>query len=328
MPAGRLLRFCAAALSLVAVAACEMPEADAPPGVKPRARPDRPAEAPAPPPAPSERSAELASYYARLERDLVGQGLLRTDDGGTDAPFTDTQLARNFERIALAEEYERGAGLRPSAGALGRIKRWDQPVRVEAMFGASVGADQVRRETGTLSRYVERMARVTDHSISMSDRDPNFHVMFLSEDDRADIGDRVRAIVPGIDPASLAVLETLPREIHCLVIAFSDSPGSYDYGRAIALVRAEHPELLMKSCIHEEVAQGLGLANDSPRARPSIFNDDDEFALLTPHDEMLLRILYDPRLEVGMTAEEAMPIVRDIAADLVAERPSVAAGPS
>ncbi|HAW48219.1 MAG TPA: hypothetical protein DCX34_13450, partial [Roseovarius sp.] len=56
--------------------------------------------------------------------------------------------------------------------------------------------------------------------------------------------------------------------------------------------------------------QGLGLANDSPRARPSIFNDDDEFAWLTTHDEMLLRLLYHPDLSPGMTADEARPILR------------------
>jgi hypothetical protein len=65
------------------------------------------------------------------------------------------------------------------------------------------------------------------------------------------------------------------------------------------------------------MAQGMGLSNDSPEARPSVFNDDEEFALLTPHDEALLRILYDPRLRPGMTAEEAMPIVRAIAEEIV-----------
>ncbi len=40
-----------------------------------------------------------------------------------------------------------------------------------------------------------------------------------------------------------------------------------------------------------EIAQGLGLPNDSPTARPTIFNDDEEFALLTRQDEMMLRML-------------------------------------
>ena len=67
------------------------------------------------------------------------------------------------------------------------------------------------------------------------------------------------------------------------------------------------------SCLHEEIAQGLGLANDSPRARPSIFNDNEEFALLTPQDELMLRMLYDPRLTPGMTEGQARPIAAALA---------------
>jgi len=81
--------------------------------------------------------------------------------------------------------------------------------------------------------------------------------------------------------------------------------------------RAEPPDLLLFRFIHEEVSQGLGLANDSPSARPSIFNDDDEFALLTTHDEQLLSILYDPRLSPGMTAGQARETVRKIATEKV-----------
>ena len=87
----------------------------------------------------------------------------------------------------------------------------------------------------------------------------------------------------------------------------------------MAVIRAELPPLLRTSCIHEELAQGMGLANDSPGARPSIFNDDEEFALLTRHDELLLRILYDPRLRPGMSEAEAAPIVRRIATELLGE---------
>jgi hypothetical protein len=87
--------------------------------------------------------------------------------------------------------------------------------------------------------------------------------------------------------------------------------------QAVAVIRAEHPDLMRLSCIHEELAQGLGLANDSPRARPSVFNDDEEFALLTRMDEILLKILYDRRLRPGMTESEARPIVEVIAAEIM-----------
>jgi Protein of unknown function (DUF2927) len=52
-------------------------------------------------------------------------------------------------------------------------------------------------------------------------------------------------------------------------------------------------------------------------ARSSIFNDDEEFALLTDHDELLLRILYSPDLRPGMTPEEARPIVFSLARRLL-----------
>ncbi|MGB5870515.1 MAG: DUF2927 domain-containing protein, partial [Albidovulum sp.] len=54
-----------------------------------------------------------------------------------------------------------------------------------------------------------------------------------------------------------------------------------------------------------------------PKARPSIFNDSEEFAALTTQDEMMLRILYDKRLRPGMTLAEARPIVETIAAELL-----------
>ncbi len=63
----------------------------------------------------------------------------------------------------------------------------------------------------------------------------------------------------------------------------------------------------------------MGLLNDDENVRPSIFNDDQEFALLTRHDELLLRILYDRRLAPGMSPETAMPIVDQIVAELMPE---------
>jgi hypothetical protein len=93
-----------------------------------------------------------------------------------------------------------------------------------------------------------------------------------------------------------------------------DDPGRLVY--AHIFIGAEADGLLRRACLHEEIAQSLGLTNDSPDARPSIFNDDQEFALLTLHDELLMRALYDPRLATGMEAEEAMPIVRDVLSEL------------
>lgn len=132
------------------------------------------------------------------------------------------------------------------------------------------------------------------------------------------MGPRLAGLVPGISPADIRSVTDLDRATLCFAYAFSER-GQSSYRQAIALIRGEHPDLLRRSCVHEELAQAMGLVNDSPQARPSIFNDDEEFALLTRQDELMLRILYDPRLKPGMTPEEARPIVEEIAHELLGE---------
>ncbi len=310
----------AAALSLtgaLALAGCDLLAAK-PPATPPRARPAGLIKPPAPPPvqAPSDESQALARYYGRVQADLLTQGLLRVDGGGPDTPYRADDLVANFERIAFFDEYEREGGLTAASGKAGHLRRWESPVRMNVEFGATVSAAQRKRDKAYVQRFGARLSRITGHPISFNAQNPNFHVFFLGEDDRAAALPRIREIVPNISPASMNVLRDIPRSIHCLVIAFSAPNRPNEYGQAIALVRNEHPDLLRNACIHEELAQGLGLANDSPYARPSIFNDDDEFALLTTHDEMLLKILYDPRLSAGISADKARPVVRILAREL------------
>lgn len=315
------IRLAGAALALcAALAAC----APAPPATAPLSAPEppaRPLPAPQPQAAPSGRSDDsrrLALHYRQLQASLLAQGLLRTDGGGPDTPYTDAMLARNFERIALYDEYVPTGGRLVAAETESRLRRWSRPVRMKVEFGDTVPREQRVRDTNSVRSFAARLSRITGLPITVGAEPANFHVLILNEDDRRRAGPRLRALVPGIAESSVDAFLTEDRSTLCLVLAFSEG-GRPTYSRAVAMIRGEHPDLLRLSCIHEELAQGLGLANDSPAARPSIFNDDEEFGLLTSHDEDLLRILYDPRLRPGMTAEEARPIVRRIAAELAGE---------
>lgn len=295
----------AAAASLLA--SCDVPPPA--PTVTPEARPATLF------PAPSEESRALATFYARLQNDLLVRGLMRRDGGGPDTPYDARDLAENFERIALFDEYGGGAGTLSGRQTESTLRRWEQPVRMAVEFGASVRPEQRAADDAFITRYANRISRITGHPITVTDQSPNYHVFVVGEDDRDAFAERLRQIVPNINPASVETFRTLPRSVLCLVFAFTGTGGDQSYQKAVALVRAEHPEQMRQSCIHEEIAQGMGLANDSPRARPSIFNDDEEFGLLTSHDEHLLAMLYDPRLRVGMTADEARPIIRTLAAE-------------
>jgi hypothetical protein len=280
--------------------------------------PPDPIETPVPRPEPSQASKDLAVYYARLQSDLLTQGLLRGDGGGLDTPFTDTQLARNFVRIALFNEYRDDSDFQRPQATVSNLRRWTGPIRMSVEFGDSVSDAQREMDCNAVSTYAARLSRVSGVPIRLTDRNPNFHVLFLNEDDRRSYGDQLRALIPNIPDTTVRTFETLPRDQLCVVIG-TFAPGQSNYTKAVAMIRAEHPNLMRSACIHEELAQGMGLANDSPGARPSIFNDDEEFALLTTHDELLLRMLYDPRLETGMAPATAAPIARQIARDYLAQ---------
>ncbi|WP_295535412.1 DUF2927 domain-containing protein [uncultured Thioclava sp.] len=287
----------------------------------PRTTP-RPTPAPAQPGASkaaqrSELSRELMAYYAKITSEMEARGQLRTDVAPRDAPFGQRQLVDDFVHVALYDEYTPSGGGFVARQTVSRLRRWQAPVAMQVEFGASIPMADRASGRAEVSAYASQLARASDHRVEIVNHSSNFHVLFLNEDERRAIGPRLRQLVPGIDEASVEAITDLPLSTYCVAFAFSEG-NSAVYAQAVAIIRGEHPAALRTSCIHEELAQGLGLANDYPRARPSIFNDDEEFSLLTHHDEMLLKMLYDPRLRPGMTEAEARPIIETIAAEMMA----------
>ena len=309
LPSQNLIR-AIAALSMLGLAGCDVLDASSP-GQSPA--PVTAELAPTSPPSPA--SEALRAYYARVQTGLLGQGLLRTDTGSRDAPISDRILAQNFIRIAAFDEYASTASGPVQSETVSTIRRWTGPVRIGLRFGASVSPAMRSADTARVSALVAQLARATRHPIRLDNANPNFIVNIVNEDERQAIGPAASAALPGLSAPELAGITDMPRATYCLVYAQSDARSTYT--RAFAVIRAEHPDLLRLSCLHEEIAQGLGLANDSPQARPSIFNDNEEFALLTPQDELMLRILYNPALKPGMTADQARPIVETLATELL-----------
>lgn len=268
---------------------------------------------------PSERSQELAAFYAGVERSLLGEGLLRRDGGGPDTPFNARMLSENFTQIALFNELTLVGGRYVAQESPGRLRRWTKPVSVKVEFGAAVSPQIRTRDLPNIDRYLARLKRVTGSDLSRAStaEAANFYVAVLTVDELDAFAPRLMELVPGLQPSIAQQIIDMPRPTYCAVYTFSrpETPDAFE--TAIAIIRAEHPDLLRDSCYHEEIAQGLGLSNDSDRARPSIFNDDNEFALLTRHDELLLRMLYDPRLPLGVTPGEARPTINTIARELL-----------
>jgi PAS domain-containing protein len=260
----------------------------------------------------SPESAALKAYYARVERGQRTRGLLRVDGGGPDAPFDARRLGETFMEIAFAREFSDVGTTLVRQRSESILRRWEKPVQIEAIFGASVEPATIADDRAAIRRFSDRLARATGHPVSFVERGGNFRVLVLSEEERRVSGPTLRRLIPGIRDREIDLIEDLGRENYCLVVA-ADPADDGKIAQAVAVIRDELPLLLRLSCIHEELAQGLGLANDSPTARPSIFNDDDEFGRLTAMDERMLAMLYDPALRPGMDAATARPIVARLA---------------
>jgi hypothetical protein len=266
----------------------------------------------------SELSQYYVNYYARLQEDFLVQGLLRTDGGGVDVPFDADDLTENFMKIAFYAEFSEVNGRIIARERAHPMRRWRAPIVINVEFGETLSKEQQKTDQLEVASFAKRLQEATGHPVRTgSASTANLHVLILNEDERRAATPKLRRLIPGIAPQESAALTNITKNDLCIAQSYSEGGASKHIGRALVIIRDEHPDLLRQSCIHEEIAQSLGLPNDSDAARPSIFNDDEEFGLLTTHDEYLLRILYDPRLTPEMDAAIARPIVRAIAGELL-----------
>ena len=275
-------------------------------------------------------------------------GRMRDDPAPADVPYDNATVARNFRTIAFDVERDPFAtGERRGANGEARIlRRWGGPVRwvvyaspaeqarvrplihdLAARLAGLTGLDFGPAASAPVPITAAAPAPVAVPGSGQHAAPANLQVWVLPDRiegllqafpagaaPTGDAGQAVRARIAEFIRAWYAAAAS-----PCAAQFFSVERPAAEAGTilgALVLVRAGLPDALLRSCIEEELTQAMGLPNDDARVRPSIFNDGKEFGVLTSHDELLLRVLYDPRLEPGMTPATAMPVVRQIIAEL------------
>ena len=264
-------------------------------------------------------------------------GGMRVERTPLDAPVDRDLLIRNFRKIAYDVEADPfGTGeLGGSPDERPMLKRWEQPVRLHIVLSDGV-PDHDRLDAPA---FMRKLAGLADFELeivrdltprSQSESHPNF-IVFMGEGDFFD--ETIAGLQYLMESGSADDLEVLDSLLSFLRVwhdsyspcagqSYTAHDGETDTGViffSIVAIRTDLADPMTQSCIEEELAQSLGLMNDDSSVRPSLFNDDNEFALMTTHDELLLRILYDARLSAGMTPEQSMPIVRKIAGELLSD---------
>ncbi|MDN3718295.1 DUF2927 domain-containing protein [Roseibium salinum] len=85
--------------------------------------------------------------------------------------------------------------------------------------------------------------------------------------------------------------------------------GGNGIKRSSAVIVSDEGEFLFKRCLVEEVLQGLGPMNDDESLTHSVFNDSSRHSRFTVFDQLILNMLYDPRIKPGMSIEQVKPIL-------------------
>jgi hypothetical protein len=106
----------------------------------------------------------------------------------------------------------------------------------------------------------------------------------------------------------------------CFFVAWSDDKSGSLF-RTVIVVNSERLLIRINHCLLEEMAQSLGLPNDSNVFSPSIFHDDSRQTELSRTDLIILKALYDPRIRAGMPKAEALAKVGEVIAELNAKYP-------
>jgi hypothetical protein len=241
---------------------------------------------------------------------MTEAGLLRLDTDPADAPYDNAALARNFEWIALRSEVALDRPGTDENAREGALRRWAGPIR-----WSLIGAGATLRDRAEVAAVFERIATASGLDIAEvgEGETPNYIVLVTTPEER----DEVARLLRRVSRPVARVFDQWRGSplIVCAGVFGGPQPEIPEISVAFVFLGDELTGRLRRACIHEEIAQAMGLPNDHPDVRPSIFNDDQEFALLTVHDEWLLRLLYDPRLKPGMEAADVRPLLPEILAE-------------
>jgi len=202
---------------------------------------------------------------------------------GTTA-YDNASLARLFTRLTFETEW---------GAERARLVRYEAPVIV------GLSGPGAARYADFLEGYVGFLRRHAGIAISRGDVGANLHVRFVA----ARAFERVLpAAACVLTPGDLAWEE------------YARAPDALGGDAIVSATRIEEmtvflpqtaPPHAVRACLIEEVAQALGPVNDLFGLGPSIFNDDFGHIWPTRLDLLMLRTLYAPELETGLSRASA-----------------------
>ncbi|GAB4537019.1 MAG: DUF2927 domain-containing protein [Roseibium sp.] len=221
---------------------------------------------------------------------LAGAALLPA--AASSDSFTTEELLEGFEKTVFGLEY-RSWSWRPY-----QVKKFMRPVQFYIHSLSS------RDRTQTVQRFIREIGNRVGGLTTAIASEPaaaNFEVYVV---DRAQYEEVVKRDIYKSDHARVPG--------RCLVRVVSGRNG---IKRSAAVIVSDEGEFLFKRCLVEELLQGLGPMNDDEDLIHSVFNDSSRHSRFTVFDQIIMNMLYDPRIRPGMSRRQTQEILPLVARD-------------
>lgn len=222
-------------------------------------------------------------------------------------PAPADKLSDFFEAVAFGSEYGEDTE---------HVARWQGALRIY------ITGDTNARQREDLKLVLAKLARLSGLELIFDQsKTANYEIRFIKHDD---IDDERNSFNP-----DWKKWNERPQDVNCYGFIWNKTDDEADYiiYHSVAVISTDLPqdnffrafiEMLVsgspykwnQSCLREELMQSLGLPKDSDIVTPSVVNDSVQYDIYSANDMILIRTLYDPRLQAGMPKAEAMKLVR------------------
>lgn len=211
--------------------------------------------------------------------------------------FTDEQVLEGFLKVTF------GAELRADQGA-DRIRKFEVPVR---LFVDSQADPDRRHQIAEIIADIGRRIKNIDIAITQVRGEANVIVTLVHD---RDLETKIRSIY------GRARARKIQRSLEpqCLAGITNDDRYRIQHSEVILVVDAG--DFVFYDCAYEEILQALGPINDDNSVPWTMFNDDVSMGFFDAYDQILLNLLYDPRLRPGMTQQETRELLPKILPDV------------
>jgi hypothetical protein len=207
--------------------------------------------------------------------------------------FTDAQIADGFFKTAF------GAELRVS-GKSDRIRKYDGPVRV--FIDSRARPDRRSQMVAVIADIGARVQHL-DITMTQQRKDANVIVTLVRVRDLA----RIVATTYGRERSRKIERKLGPQ---CLSGFHKDESFRITQSNVFLVVDAG--DFVFLDCAYEELLQALGPINDTKSVPWTMFNDKVHMGYFDLYDQHLLNILYDPRIQPGMSVDEVRALLPQV----------------